>query len=168
MSLISIRRYRPSDQDAVMQLHTEGVEDIEAEFSAADNGRNIVADGEGASFSDDDLDHIATFYINAGGDFMVGELNGRVVAMGGLQKQSRTGALIRRMRTRREVRGQGYGALLLSSLERRAVQLGYTELFVDPLSTNTGARSFYENAGFQEMEQRMLGHYDIIIYRKQL
>lgn len=168
MSYVSIRRYRPSDQNAVMQLHIEGVEDIEAEFSAADKGRNIVADGEGASFSDDDLDHIIAFYIDAGGDFLVGELNGRVVAMGGLQKQSQTGALIRRMRTLREVRGQGYGALLLSSLERRAAQLGYTELFVDPLSTNTGARSFYEHAGFREMEHRKIGRYDIIIYRKQL
>ncbi len=168
MSYVSIRRYRPSDQDAIMKLHIEGVEDIEAEFEAAGATQDITADGEGSSFSDDDLDHITTFYTDAGGDFLVGELDGEVMAMGGLQKQSRTGALVRRMRTRRDARGCGYGALMLHSLERRAAELGYTELYVDPLATNTGAQRFYERAGFKETEHRKLGHYDIIIYRKQL
>ena len=149
-----------------MQLHFEGVKDIEAEFAAAQTTE--ISHEEDPPFADADLEDISGWYLNGSGDFLVGERHGELVTMGGLQKETETSALVRRMRTRNDVRGRGYGNLLLASLERRATDLGYTELIVDPLATNTGARRFYERAGFREAEHKTLGRYDIIIYRKSL
>lgn len=166
MELI-LRRYGPSNRETIMQLHIEGVEEIEAEFAAA-NCTPAGADDKEGSFSDDDLEDIPAYYLDAGGDFLVGELDGEVVAIGGLQKDGENRALVRRMRTRGDVRGRGYGALILSSLEQRAGEMGCTVLLVDPLATNAGARRFYKRAGYREVGQRRFGRYDIIIYQKDL
>ena len=74
-----------------------------------------------------DLDDIEDFYFK-GGDFLIGEINGEIVAMVGLQKITDTEAHIRRMRVHPEYRRKGYAQQLLNELEMRAKQYGFTEL----------------------------------------
>ena len=56
-----------------------------------------------------DLKGIENVYITLGGDFLVGVIDGQFMAMGGFQMLSETTTELRRIRIRKELRGQGYG-----------------------------------------------------------
>ena len=161
-----IRQYQPSDHETVMALHYAGVAQIDADFAAA-NGFSGDAD-EDNPFDDTDLDDIPARYLNDGGEFLVGEIDGRIVTMGGLMRETAASGLVKRMRTSPGLQGRGYGKRLLEQLERRATELGYAEILADPLTTNTGARRFYERAGYRELRQEKLGRYTVAMYGKQL
>ncbi|MFD2349779.1 XRE family transcriptional regulator [Nonomuraea ferruginea] len=67
-----IRRYRWSDLDTILTLH---------QICLAEVG---LVPGDGVYY-DDDFPRIQEIYLACGGDFLVGETGGRVVAMGGLK-----------------------------------------------------------------------------------
>lgn len=163
---VTIRRYRPADRETVLALHYAGVEQIDADFFAA---TGLPDDGNAdTDFDDTDMDDIPGRYLDDGGEFLVGEIDGRVVTMGGLMKETPASALVKRMRTLPGLQGHGYGRRLLDHLEQRARELGYAELLADPLTTNTGARRFYERAGYQEIHQKQVGIFTVAMYRKLL
>ena len=68
---LEIRRYRDSDRDDVWSLHRNAIEQIEA----LDAGDDYYTD----------LHEIATAYLEPGGEFLVGRVEGRIVAMGAFQ-----------------------------------------------------------------------------------
>ena len=50
------------------------------------------------------------------------------------------------------VRGRGFGRLLLSELERRAIELGATELVLDTNASLEAAGGLYRSSGFEEIQ----------------
>jgi hypothetical protein len=98
--VLELRRYEDSDAATVWR-HEEGMRQADAHA------------GDGSW--DDDLRSIRATYLDAGGEFLVGVLDGDVVAMGGLRRVSETVAEVKRMRVdarvQRRYEASGYGEL---------------------------------------------------------
>lgn len=138
-----IRWYRPGDRDAVFALHDVGLAQVG------------IRPGDGIYY-DHDLHRIDEVYFRDRGDFLVGEMDGRVVAMGGLRPGSDDVAEIVRMRVDPETQRRGYGAAILTRLER-ARELGYTSVRVDTTVKQRPALGLYLGYGYKEAARRVIG-----------
>ncbi len=151
MSHLTIRQYMPSDHAAVAELHVCALRQVGIH---AQRGR-----------WDADLDNIEAVYLNAG-EFLVGELDGRVVAMGALRRTSEERAEVKRMRVSPDCQGRGYGQAILSALEERGRELGYSCLHLDSAVRMAAARHLYEKNGYREVGRTVLGGIDAVLYEK--
>jgi ribosomal protein S18 acetylase RimI-like enzyme len=149
-----IRRFIESDHDEVWQLHNDGLNQM---------GVNL-----GNGKWDEDLHNIESVYINNRGDFLVGELDGQIIAMGALRKISDTAAEIKRMRVHPDFQGKGYGQKIYDSLEAKAIQLGYTKLSLDTTVKQFPAQKLYDKNGFVEVGRRNIKGLELIFYEKTL
>ena len=147
-----IRRYRPSDKRAVRRLH--------------DDALNEVGAHPGAGPWDDDLDDIEGVYLDLGGEFLVGILEGEVVAMGAIRRVSPDAAEVKRMRVRPGLQGRGYGQTLLDALHRRAANLDYTTLHLDTTVQQRAARHLYTKNGYREAGRGKVGPFDCVFYER--
>jgi GNAT superfamily N-acetyltransferase len=152
--MLQIRCYEDSDHAEVVALHTLALDDV---------GVNI-----GPGFWDADLDNIADVYLNNSGEFLIGLWEGRLVAMGALQKISAERAEIKRMRVQPAFQGRGFGQTMLTELERRASTLGYTNLHLHTSIRQVAAQKLYLKNGYQEIRRKLLRELEIIFYEKNL
>ena len=150
---LRIRRYGPGDREAVWRLHNEALDEVGAHL------------GNGPW--DDDLHEIEAAYLEAGGEFLVGVLDGRVVAMGALRRISPGEAEVKRMRVEPALQGRGHGQALLDALHRRAAELGCSTLRLDTALRQRAARSLYERNGYREVRRGRIGSFDCVFYEKQ-
>ena len=149
-----IRRYRDGDRAAVWALHNLALHAVGAH---AGNG-----------VWDDDLHHVAEVYLDGGGEFLVGLVAGRVVAMGALRRHDDLTAEVKRMRVHPDLQGRGFGRLVLRALERRAIRLGYRRLVLDTTERQAAAIALYRSEGFTETGRgRVLG-FPCIFFAKEL
>ena len=149
---VSIRRYGTADRGAVRKLHDEALHDVGAHL------------GDGPW--DADLDDIESVYLRAGGEFLVGVLEGEVVAMGALRPDPEGRAWITRMRVSPRLQGRGIGQALLDSLHRRAAELGYGTLHLDTTVGQTAARRLYEKNGYGETGRGTVGPFECLYYER--
>jgi GNAT superfamily N-acetyltransferase len=147
-----VRRYEPADREAVRNLHDEALNDVGAH----------LGDGEW----DRDLADIESAYLQAGGEFLVGVLEGEVVAMGALRLDRDGRAWITRMRVSPRLQGQGIGQTLLEGLHRRAAALGYGTLHLDTTVGQIAARRLYEKNGYRETGRGMVGPFECLYYER--
>ena len=155
MSEFLIRQYKPSDKEEVFRLH---IETMKAAGAYAETGN-----------WDEDFDDIEGIYINNGGDFVVGILDGVIVASGALKKITEKVVELKRMRVSIPLQHHGYGRKILSYLEARAKILGYETIELDTLEKQTEARRFYENNGYKEFkreDRKEVG--ETIFYKKEI
>ncbi|MDE0249309.1 MAG: GNAT family N-acetyltransferase [Gammaproteobacteria bacterium] len=113
---------------------------------------NLALDGAGGSDPgpwDNDLDRVETCYFD-GGDFLVGYDGERLVAMGGLRRIDEATGEIRRMRVHPCFQRQGRGQAVLTALEERARQLGYTRVVLDTSDRQEAARALYKKNDYWE------------------
>lgn len=149
---VSIRRYEPDDREAVRRLHDEALNDVGAHL--------------GDGYWDADLDAIESVYLRDGGEFLVGVLEGRVVAMGALRRDPDGRAWITRMRVAPRLQGRGIGQTLLDGLHRRAAELGYETLHLDTTVGQTAARRLYEKNGYTETGRGTVGPFECLYYER--
>ncbi len=152
--MLRIRQYQASDHDAVWSLHNRALQAIHAH---AGNGP-----------WDDDLHQIETAYLRSGGEFLVGTWDGQLVAMGAVKRLTRERAEIKRMRVDPAYQRRGFGQALLTALERRAVELGYTMLQLDTIVQQEAAQRLYAKNGFREVRRSVTGTWECIVYEKPL
>lgn len=138
--MLHIRQYQLSDLAAVWNLHHLALQHIDADA--------------GIGIWDDDLHDIENVYLANGGEFLVGECEQQVVAMGALQRVTVGKAEIRRMRVHPAHQGRGYGNAILDALETRAVQMGYEVLVLDTTVKQEVAQSLYRNRGYHVSDCR--------------
>lgn len=152
--MLKIRRYQSSDHATVCELHKTA----------------LLAAGAylGGCAWDADLDQIEAVYLNGSGEFLVGTLNDRVVAMGALRRTAPDRAEIKRMRVHADFQRQGFGQAIYTALEKRAQELGYSMLHLDTAVVLVGAQHFYAKNGYQEVRRGNLGIVDCIFYEKQI
>lgn len=117
---------------------------------------------------DEDLDRIEEEYLHGGGEFLVGEMGGRVVAMGALKRDSSEQAELKRMRVEPALQRQGMGRSMLAALEERAREIGYSGLYLDTAVHQTGARRLYASNGYRETGRGRIGPFDCVFYEKEL
>jgi GNAT superfamily N-acetyltransferase len=151
---LHIRRYVPGDRRAVRRLHDDALTEVGAHL--------------GSGSWDDDLDEIESVYLKQGGEFLVGVLDGEVVAMGALMRISPERAGLKRMRVRPGLQGRGYGQAMLDALHRRASELGYSTLRLDTTVQQRAAQRLYLKNGYSEVGRGVVGPFDCIFYEREI
>jgi GNAT superfamily N-acetyltransferase len=152
--MLTIRRYQPADQEAVWALHKAALRAAQADL------------GNGAR--DDDLRQIEDVYLNAHGEFLVGSLEDRLVAMGALRQSSEHRAEIKRMRVYPDCQRKGFGQAILTALEQRAKELGYSTLHLDTTTVQEAAQRFYTKNGYIEVRRGQAHGFHLIFYEKRV
>lgn len=84
----------------------------------------------------------------AGGEFLVVELTGHVIGMGGIRPNRPDQAEVLHIRIHPATRRQGVGRILMSGLETRARELGFQELHLDTATNQPEAIAFYRALGY--------------------
>lgn len=115
---------------------------------------------------DADLDAIEETYLEAGGEFLVGEVAGEIVAMGAFEPVDEETVEITRMRVDPAHQRRGYGQRVLDALEAEARDRGYTAFELDTLARQDAARALYEANGYRETDRLTIGEYEVLFYRK--
>lgn len=151
---LKIRRYQPRDQAAVWELHNLALHQVGAH--------------PGNGPWDADLHAIETIYLDAGGEFLVGERAGQLVAMGALKRRSDELAEITRMRVHPNFQRRGFGRAILERLEDRARKLGYRELYLETTVQQVGAQALYRATGYQETHRFEFGPFTCISFAKRV
>ena len=148
-----IREYEVRDVDAVWALHVEALSAVGALYPGP---------------WDADFKRIVEIYVDPGGTFLVGELDGSIVAIGALRRIDPLTAGIKRMRVRPHLQRRGLGGLILQALERHAAERGLVHLELDTTTEQHAARAFYERHGYRAVEVRRAAHADQVVYKKTL
>lgn len=86
------------------------------------------------------------------GTLIVGYRDGEAVCCGGIKRLPDGTCELKRMYVVPEARGQGLGRVLLSALEDRARELGYSVARLDTGPRQPEARRLYESAGYQAID----------------
>ena len=162
---LSLRRYRPADRDRVLGLHERAMCDVGAYVEGV---------------PEPDLADVEATYLESGGEFLVGTVDGEVVAMGAFRPTKgyvtellddlENAAEIKRMRVAPARQGRGYGRRVYDELERRARERGFDELALDTTPAQTAAQALYESVGFELARRERLEHngesVTLLFYRK--
>jgi len=151
---LEIRRYREPDHDAVWDLHNVALHAVGAH---AGNGP-----------FDDDLHHVIDVYERDRGEFLVGLLGGRIVAMGALRRRGPDTAEITRMRVLPGMQRRGFGRIILRHLEARARELGYRRLVLKTTERQTAALGLYRAEGFVETGRDVVAGMPCVDFAKPL
>jgi len=131
-----------------------------------DDALNGVGAHLGTGPWDDDLDDVEGVYLHSGGEFLVGILEGEVVAMGALQRVSPEAAEVKRMRVRPGLQGRGFGQFMLDALHRCARELGFSSLRLDTTVQQRVARHLYTKNGYRETGRGKVGPFDCVFYER--
>jgi GNAT superfamily N-acetyltransferase len=153
-STLRVRRYLDADHDEVWALHNLVLEDAGAH---AGNGP-----------WDDDLHSIRSVYLDDAGEFLVGLVDGEVVAMGALRRAGSDCAEITRMRIHPRFQRRGFGRLILERLEASARELGYERLRLDTTVGQAAAKALYLSHGYADTGRSRIGPFDVILFEKRL
>jgi len=151
--MLSLRRYNKKDFHQVWDLHILAMKQIGA----------YKGDGPW----DADLRSIEKVYFDNDGEFLVGGLNDRIVAMGAFKKSENSMAEIKRMRVHPDLQGQGFGKIIYYELEKRAIELGYKGFHLETSELQIGAQKLYLSCGFKEVGRTIIDGYNCILYEKQ-
>ena len=152
--MFTLRRYQPSDKEAVEYLHVYAIQQAGAYL--------------GRGPWDDDMYKIEEAYLNNQGECLVGEEDGNFVAMGALRHTSSEHAEIKRMRVHPDYQERGFGQLILTELMAHACILGYKTLPLDTSVVQVSAQKLYEKNGFCEVDRVIHQNLEVILYEKQL
>ena len=133
---LHLRRYEEADAPVVRRLHDEGLRELG------------VHAGDGPW--DDDLGAVRANYNDRHGEFLVGTVDGDVVAMGALRRVTDTVGEIKRMRVEANHRRRGFARAVLDRLEARARELGYRTLRLDTTIVQISAQRLYTTGGYRE------------------
>lgn len=100
-----------------------------------------------------DLADVEASFLQAGGEFLVVEMDGSLVGMGGIRQTGGRRAEVLRVRVHPATRRRGVGRSLMATLEARAAELGVRELHLDTATNQPEAVAFYRGIGYEEVRQ---------------
>jgi GNAT superfamily N-acetyltransferase len=152
-----IRRFRTADKAQVRALHELALRKVSA-----------LIDGPAGEALDRDLDDVEATYIEPGGEFLVDDVDGRIIAMGGLRPEGTARAELKRMRVHPDLHRQGRGRAMLDALEQRARDLGFRTLHLDTTEQQVAARALYTSSGYVQTGRGELYGQTVIFMEKVL
>ena len=97
-----------------------------------------------------DLADVAANFLAERGEFLVAELNGHVVGMGGYRPGADGCAEVLRVRVHPATRRRGIGRALMAELEGRAARDGLRSMHLDTATNQPEAMAFYRGLGYRE------------------
>lgn len=163
---VQLRRFVSSDAPALWALN--GLPNI---GHTADAGAPLpLPTPDTAPTEFPDLGDVKSSFLDAGGDFLVGELDGHLVAMGGIRPNSQEQAEVNRVRVHPAFRQQGFGRALMRALEDSARRLGFREMHLDTATNQPEAVAFYRALGYKEVgrESRREWTWTLMYFTKSL
>jgi putative acetyltransferase len=139
---VRIRRYRPSDQAAVVGLFREFMWELTPPHLGAEFQAYIE------TAIRDELGRVEEYYFNREGQsFWVAD-DARVVGMVGVERHSAECAELRRMAVASAHRRKGIGRQLLATAEAFCRDAGYSKLVLSTSELQVAARKLYESSGY--------------------
>ncbi|QLH79214.1 GNAT family N-acetyltransferase [Halosimplex rubrum] len=172
---LTIRRYRAGDGERVRELNREAM---------AETPEWVV------DAPDTDLEDVRDHYLDAGGEFLVGEVDRREASNGERGERTRepdseivaTGAVepldgwmadrfdaaagtgeLSRVRVDPAMQGRGFGTRIVEELARRARRRGYRALVLNTGADNEQARGFYESLGYACVREETVDFDDVTL-----
>ncbi len=132
-------RFRPEYEEAMLALHRSALEGFVLGMSREEDEADLRA--------------IQDVYLRSGGEFLLGFVGEKLVAMGGFKRLSSNAAELRRMRIERQLQGLGCGTQLLRELERMAYRRGVRTMSLAAAEARPLTLKFYRKHGY-----RVTGH----------
>jgi ribosomal protein S18 acetylase RimI-like enzyme len=157
MPSLEIRRYEPRDYARVFELHVLGLEQTGTHIDSWAHGVDLASP-----------EALAATYLEGRGDFLVGELDGIIVAMGALRPFDDTRVEMKRVRVDPEYQRRGFGETIVVRLEERARELGASGVHLDTTTGQEPAIAMYEKLGYEEIGRASLRRFDIVLMEKPL
>jgi ribosomal protein S18 acetylase RimI-like enzyme len=108
-----------------------------------------------------DLGDVGASFLAVGGEFLVAELGGHVVGMGGFHPGADAHAEVLRVRVHPATRRRGIGRAVMTELERRAVLAGLRSMHLDTATNQPEAMAFYQGLGYREGRPRASAGMDV-------
>lgn len=144
---MTIRRYRPSDQGAVIALFREFM----WELAPPSLGDEFQAYIERAI--DEELGRIEEYYFRRPDQgFWVAEA-GLVIGMVGVERIDGDTAELRRMAVARAQRKKGLGRALLASAEAFCIKHGYRKMVLSTSELQRAAAQLYQSSGYSMVRE---------------
>jgi ribosomal protein S18 acetylase RimI-like enzyme len=131
-----IRPFEPADAEAVVAVH-------EAAFRAS--GIEFVAE----SAVDEELKNVTASYLEGGDTFLVGTVDGEVVATGGYRTTGTDVAEMGHLRVHPEYQRRGYAAALVDAIEDQARDEGIETMVLETHEDLVAAQALYEVRGYE-------------------
>jgi ribosomal protein S18 acetylase RimI-like enzyme len=157
MSQLAIRRYQPVDYERVVELHVLGLRQTGTHIDSWAWGRDLESP-----------EALAATYLGDRGDFLVGELEGVIVAMGALRPFDDTRVEMKRVRVDPNHQRRGFGEAIVVRLEQRARELGASAVHLDTTTGQEPAIAMYRKLGYDEIGRGSLPRFDIVLMEKPL
>ena len=150
----NVRRYRPTDAEAVWELHVRDLSTVLPLFSE-DWAR--------------DLHDVERVFFPTG-DFLVGEVDGDLVTMGGFLPEDDDTARLMRVRVCPDWEDDGVVDDLIADLERSAGERGYDRIELDTNQRLEQRNRVVEARGYELVDRKPLPEWgvDILFYEKSL
>ena len=148
-----IRQYRPGDGPAVRRIHRTALS------SAGTDPEDVPGNR--------DLHWIEETYLRGDGEFLVADVDGRVVACGGLLVDGPTAELMR-IAVDPQYQRQGHGTAILGGLEAAAIDRKCDRIVLTTASRQVAATQFYPSHGYERQQSRRINGYELIEFEKSL
>jgi ribosomal protein S18 acetylase RimI-like enzyme len=155
--MFKIRRYQAKDNKVIRELNDAGVAQMD-----------LPVDIRTVPNIDSDFDDIEGVYINNHGEFIVGLQDSEIVAMGAFKKRTPECAEMKRLRIRPDCQRKGYGEIMMRKLMELAAEMGYTEAFLDTLTTNFRAQRLFQKLGWVKSGGGKMGPFELFYYSRKL
>lgn len=132
-----IRQFQKNDQARVQEVILEGLKEY---FGSIDHSLNP------------DVYNIDQFYLQKGITFLVAEIEGEIVATGGLKKTDESDMpQIVRISVHKDYRRKGIAKEMTLRLIDFARKKGYKRILVETTKTWQAPRTLYNSMGFKEL-----------------
>jgi ribosomal protein S18 acetylase RimI-like enzyme len=120
----------------------------------------------------DDLADVGAAYVDPGGEFLVVESEGHIVAMGGLAVDGEDladgeGELFR-IGVDTDHQRRGYGSAILAGLEDAARERGLDRIVLTTARRQAAATEFYPAHGYERVGRERQGEYRLVRFAKSL
>jgi len=154
----TIRRAGPDDAERLRRLHRTAL-------------RRAGTDPDDVPGTDD-LADVQLTYVDPGGEFLVVETDGRIVAMGGLTVEGEDlapgeGELLR-IAVDPDYQRRGLGSEIMSALERAARDRDLDRIVLTTARRQAAATEFYPARGYEEIGRRREGEYELLRFAKEI
>ena len=141
-----------ADKTSIIELNNKSLSEIEVE-------------GLPDFFSD--FNNIESYYL-ANGTFVVAEIDGELVGMGGLRVVDPGTARINRMRVDPNHQRKGIAREILGLLEEKAKVYSVKKILLNTLKVQLKAQSFYESHGYIKIGEGSPNGFEVVMYEKYL
>lgn len=138
---LALRRYERADAEAVWTLHERSLQADGWEFAEEVPPETPISEV---------APEIAETFLERDGEFLVGHVDGELVAIGGFVPVDDGTVEIRRMAVHPDHQRRGYGERLLVELEERAAAAGYRCVTLETFERLEAAQALYEAHGYTE------------------